>query len=198
MARGFRATETWLNEHLQSRGKKTPAKASRSKSAAKPTRRTTTSDKSPHRAALERLERNPSLIEGCHEHYLQVRLFDRVERLHPDIYPHMHATPNGGMRSIKTAIAMRAEGQKSGYPDLSLDVARGIYHGLRIELKAGDNRPTPGQKEWLNRLSGQGYCCAVFNELDQAIDFIVAYWALQPGEVLQLSANDSWWKERDV
>ena len=47
----------------------------------------------------------------------------------------LYAIPNGGKRAIKTAIALKAQGVKSGVPDMCLPVARGAYHGLYIELK---------------------------------------------------------------
>ena len=47
----------------------------------------------------------------------------------------LYAIPNGGKRAIKTAIALKAQGVKSGVPDMCLPVARGGYHGLYIELK---------------------------------------------------------------
>ncbi len=41
---------------------------------------------------------------------------------------------------------MKAEGQKKGYPDMSLDKACGIYHGMRIELKEPNGKaPTKEQ-----------------------------------------------------
>lgn len=150
---------------------------------------------SPHRTALERLERNPDLLEGHQEHYLQVRLFDWFERFHPDIYALLHATPNGGARSKKAGAEMKAEGQKRGYPDLSLDAPRGIYHGLRIEMKAGAGRPTPHQKAWLNLLFKQGYCCAAFNSFEQARDLILAYWSLPEGGRLPEQETDRWWRK---
>ena len=73
------------------------------------------------------------------------------------VYEHTHATPNGGLRGIRTAIKMVAEGQKKGYPDLSIDLACGGYHGLRIEMKHGRNRLTPEQLVWMTRLTEAGY-----------------------------------------
>lgn len=163
----------------------------------KAARKKSTSKKSPHRRALERLARKPELITGRQEHYLQVHVFDWLERNANQIYELFHATPNGGARATRTAVAMRAEGQKAGYPDVSLDAPRGIYHGLRIELKAGTNKPTEGQITWLNRLHKQGYCCAVFNDWRQAVQYIVDYWNLSASESMPPQETDCWWLNED-
>ena len=69
----------------------------------------------------------------------------------------LFAIPNGGLRSKATAAKLKAEGVKAGVPDICLPVAKGEYHGLFIELKAGRNKPTPTQVQWHARLSYEGY-----------------------------------------
>lgn len=115
--------------------------------------------RSPHAAALENLERNPDLVTGNHEHYSQVRVLDWLYRKMRDVYNHTHATPNGGLRNKFIAKKQVAEGLKAGYPDLSVDLARGGYHGMRIEIKHGRNTLTPEQEVWMTRLSDAGYYC---------------------------------------
>ncbi|WP_426575296.1 hypothetical protein ACP179_00020 (plasmid) [Xenorhabdus stockiae] len=63
--------------------------------------------------------------------------FHHCEINAPDIYKRLHSTPNGGLRHKKTGEHLRAEGQRKGYPDVSLDLARGCYHGMRLEFKHG-------------------------------------------------------------
>ena len=60
-------------------------------------------------------------------------------------------------------------------PDLCLPVARGKYHGLYIELKAGKNKPTEKQKEWLKNLEKQGHKTAVAYSYEAAADIILNY-----------------------
>lgn len=67
------------------------------------------------------------------------------------------AVPNGGLRHIRVAQKLKAEGVAPGYPDLLLDVARGGHHGLRIEMKSQTGRLSPEQIVWLNRLNARGY-----------------------------------------
>jgi hypothetical protein len=72
------------------------------------------------------------------------------------------AIPNGGSRGDNTrsrAIrgnALKAEGVKKGYPDIALNVARGGYYGLFIELKTLTGRASPEQKYWIERLNAAG------------------------------------------
>ena len=69
----------------------------------------------------------------------------------------MHANPMGGNRDAKTGAYMKAEGAKPGVPDIFLPVARGVYHGLYVEMKYGKNKPTKEQLEYMRFLAGQGY-----------------------------------------
>ena len=73
----------------------------------------------------------------------------------------MYHVPNGGHRSAAVAGKLKAEGVKAGVPDICLPSARGGYHGLYIELKAGKNTATKEQKEWLSALSEEGYKAVV-------------------------------------
>ena len=70
----------------------------------------------------------------------------------------LYAIPNGGKRAMKTAIALKAQGVKSGVPDMCLPVARGGYHGLYIELKRQKGGTvSETQKSWITALTEQGY-----------------------------------------
>lgn len=87
----------------------------------------------------------------------------------------LYHIPNGGKRDIATARRLKAEGVKAGVPDLCLPVARGEYHGLYIELKAGKNKTTKNQDEWLTRLMAQGYCVAVCYGWESASKTLTEY-----------------------
>ena len=69
----------------------------------------------------------------------------------------LHHTPNGGWRHIATAVRLKAEGEKSGVPDLFLPCARLGYHGLFIEMKTRGGRISPAQQWWIDALRMQGY-----------------------------------------
>ncbi|NDO81526.1 norphogenetic protein [Citrobacter sp. NCU1] len=147
-----------------------------------------------HAAALAALIKKTDLLEGNQEHYDQVRVFDCMERKHPDLYVRLHSTPNGGHRGKKSASMIQAEGQKKGYPDMSLDKAAGVYHGMRVELKHGKRKPTKEQIEWLNALTDEGYYCVLAFTPEEAVAAMVAYSQLKPGESMPAHANDSYWR----
>jgi len=88
----------------------------------------------------------------------------------------LYHIPNEGKRSRTTGARMRAEGLRSGVPDICLPVARGGHHGLYIELKRVKNsRVTKDQLEWISALVAQGYVAAVCRGCDEAISLITDY-----------------------
>ena len=113
------------------------------------------------------------------EHEEQVALFQWAEANEAQYSSlvMLAAIPNGGYRPMTTAAMLKAEGVKAGYPDILLDVARGPYHGLRIELKRADrsNRATDAQRDWLARLAFEGYQVAVCYGAQEAIKVITDY-----------------------
>lgn len=102
------------------------------------------------------------------EHDEQSALFAWAALLAPQ-YPAlamMYAIPNGaklpyriknGKRWSPEAQRLKAEGLRPGVPDWCLPVPRGVYHGLYCEMKWRDNKPTPEQEWWLDRLMEYGY-----------------------------------------
>ena len=80
----------------------------------------------------------------------------------------MFAVPNGGMRNIKVAMKLKAEGVKAGVPDICIPEPSGNYHGLFIEMKKEKGKnPEPAQQEWLDALNARGYkavCCKGFEQ----------------------------------
>lgn len=101
----------------------------------------------------------------------------------PDLAYLVHV-PNGGKRGMLEAARLKKQGVKAGYPDLLLDVARGGYHGLRIELKATraelgrTPQVQPSQRAWIERLAGQGYRAVVCEGWEAARDELLFYLAL--------------------
>ena len=87
----------------------------------------------------------------------------------------MYHIPNEGKRSTTTGARMRAAGLRAGVPDICLPAARGEYHGLYIELKAGRNTTTDNQECWLDALAKQGYYTAVCYGWQVASETITKY-----------------------
>ena len=107
----------------------------------------------------------------------QAALFEWAEfrrRRYPELAL-MHHIPNGGHRHISVARKLKAEGVKSGVPDICLPVPKGKYHGMYLEMKTGYNGTTTNQDKWLKRLSKQGYFCAICWGMEDAIQAIEEY-----------------------
>ena len=95
---------------------------------------------------------------------------------YPDLALMFHI-PNGGKRSKAEAGRFRAEGVKSGVPDLCLPVPRGQYHGLYIEMKTESGHTSDEQEWWGERLQAQGYVWRVCHGWQAAV--AVLEWYLQ-------------------
>jgi hypothetical protein len=116
-------------------------------------------------------------MQHISEHDEQMALFKWSAHLslaHPELGL-LFAIPNGGKRDKLIAIQMQREGVKPGVPDICLPVARQGWHGLFIELKAGKNKPTAYQLEWLDRLAEQGYLAVVCYGWQDAVEVIKDY-----------------------
>ena len=85
--------------------------------------------------------------------------------MHKGKYPELkllYHIPNGGKRSKSEAGRFKAEGVKSGVPDICLPVARGKYNGLYLELKKKHGgKLSDNQKSWIENLSREGYFAVV-------------------------------------
>ena len=124
------------------------------------------------------------------EHVEQVALMRRIKLELPVIYEYTTAIPHGGKRSITTAVDLKAEGVRAGYPDILVDLPRGPYHGLRLELKRRDGVPSQvkrEQREWGERLNQQGFLAVVGWGADHAFDQVRAYWELGPYDQPELA-----------
>lgn len=87
----------------------------------------------------------------------------------------LYHIPNGGSRNKLEAANLKRQGVKAGVPDLCLPVARGKYHGLYIEMKAGRNKASENQKQWLSDLNEQGYCAVLCYGWNVASEVITNY-----------------------
>ena len=88
----------------------------------------------------------------------------------------LYHVPNEGKRSKANGARLKSEGLRAGVPDINLDVARGEYHGLRIEMKRRrGGRISPEQAAWLEALREQGYAAIVARGWEEAADAIEKY-----------------------
>lgn len=89
------------------------------------------------------------------EHLEQIRLVSWVRKTYPQ--HRIFAIPNGGFRSITTAMNLQAEGVVKGIPDLFIPSLK-----LFIEMKRIKGSSTsPEQKDWLEYLNQIGYTAIV-------------------------------------
>lgn len=113
------------------------------------------------------------------EHEEQVRVFEWAaenEERYPQLR-YMFAIPNGGHRHPAVAAKLKAEGVKSGVPDICLPCPRKGRHGLFIEMKRADktNHTTDEQDGWLIWLRVAGYAVVVAYGADAAIEALENY-----------------------
>jgi len=82
----------------------------------------------------------------------------------------IHHSPNEGKRGHVSQYKIKHMGVSAGFPDLLI-----FYRGkkIAIELKAGKNKPTEAQLDWLMILDSNGIksrCCTGFESAKQFID----------------------------
>ncbi len=87
----------------------------------------------------------------------------------------LYHIPNGGSRNELEAASLKRQGVKAGVPDLCLPVARGMHHGLYIEMKYGKNKTSDQQEKWLDALAKQGYAVAVCYGFEEAQKVLIKY-----------------------
>ena len=87
----------------------------------------------------------------------------------------MFAVPNGGTRNKIEAANLKAQGVKSGVPDIMLPVPRGMMSGLWIEMKVGKNKPSEAQLKYQCYLRHCGYVSEVCYSWIEATVVILNY-----------------------
>lgn len=101
------------------------------------------------------------------EHQIQAMLFSWIDLKMASI-PELacaFAVPNGAYKSKAMAGKFKAEGLRSGVPDVVLAVLAEervtgaitmVYGSLYIEMKTPTTYPKPNQREWADRLEERG------------------------------------------
>lgn len=112
--------------------------------------------------------------------HAEAAMLMRAVRGAVDVWPELRwfaAVPNGGHRSKRAAVAMKAEGVNPGVPDYLMPVQRGGYVGLAIELKTDKGRVSPDQRDWLAHLQEQGWQAVVARGWEEAWGVVRDYMA---------------------
>lgn len=121
----------------------------------------------------------PEQLARDSEHSQQVALFAWAA-MNVGKYPalaYMFAIPNGGLRDVRTATSLKAEGVKAGVSDIFLPFHNKFTHysGCFIEMKWGKNKPTAEQIEFMEYATAAGYYCKVCYSWIEARDTLIAY-----------------------
>lgn len=96
---------------------------------------------------------------------------------YPEYYYNFYSVPNGVHTSRTQAIILKQEGMVAGVSDLILDVPRGEYHGLRIEMKTHSkgSRQRDTQVAFQKAMEKQGYAYVICRSLEEFIGIIKSY-----------------------
>lgn len=94
---------------------------------------------------------------------------------HPELQL-LFASLNGIRLTPGLRVKAKAQGLEPGYPDLTLDVPRHGFHGLKIELKrVKGGTVSAEQKRVIEMLRAQGYCVEVCYGHEEVISTISNY-----------------------
>tara|TARA_R110002033_G_scaffold135713_4_gene175424 strand:- start:106361 stop:107038 length:678 start_codon:yes stop_codon:yes gene_type:complete len=197
LAKNVCANKTKSVSHRENTTKKQPISKKKSASLS-------IVDQNRHALALSYLKLNPELETGVNlagvkvcranfEHWMQVRVFDYIYRFFNEEYLDFAAVPNGGLRTNNGAKDLLDEGVRNGFPDIIGDIPRGVYFGLRIELKYGSNKPSESQIIQLNRKRKNGYFCALCWSLEEACLVVDEYLSLKSGTKMNWNKYEDIW-----
>lgn len=95
----------------------------------------------------------------------------------------LEASLNGVKLSKAQAGKAKASGLLTGALDLNLPVARGGFHGMRVEMKFGRNGMTEEQKWHSRRLTEEGWLCVTCYNWLAARDAIIEYLTSEPSRL---------------
>lgn len=95
-------------------------------------------------------------------------------RVYPELKWLYHC-PNGGSRNRAEAVKFKQMGVKAGVSDLHLPYPKGIYCGLFIEMKYGNNRQQDTQKVFLADMAEAGHFVATCYSAEETVKVLEEY-----------------------
>ena len=87
------------------------------------------------------------------------------------------------------AVKLKQMGVKAGVADICLPYPKGIYCGLYVEMKFGDNKQQETQKNFLKDMAAAGHFVATCYSADLAISVITEYLEMQKDDVMSIQNN---------
>lgn len=103
------------------------------------------------------------------EHRLQVQITKWLDWKQD--FP-FFAVPNGGLRNIRVAAALKAEGVKAGVADMFWMISNKNWNGLFVEVKCKGNYQQPSQKKFQAICLKHGYYYAVVRSIEECEELI--------------------------
>ena len=137
-------------------------------------------------AAGSTIGQTPKRYRRSMEHNEQVEYFKWVDgkiAAGNDLYRCIAAVPNGTFTTLANAARMKAEGLRSGFPDIIIAVPRvqadgTVFGGLYIEMKApGEGIVSENQMAWLSVLAHAGNQVAICDNWRDAAEVTETYLA---------------------
>lgn len=110
----------------------------------------------------------PAVADPGDELAIQVRFQSKLRHQMPRV--RFVAVPNGGQRTVWSAMKAKQEGLARGFID-GLCIWPGVT--AYLEFKTRNGVLTPDQVDWLNFLHRGGHPCGCFRSADTAIDFLL-------------------------
>lgn len=102
----------------------------------------------------------------------------------------LHHIPNGGSRNRLEAVKFKQMGVKAGISDLCLPYPKGIYCGLYIEMKFGNNRHEVSQKEFLKDMAAVGHFVVTCYSAEEAVKVIREYLELKAFSFMEMLCGE--------
>lgn len=114
-------------------------------------------------------------MKNREEDRLQIACVKWFDLQYPEYRLLLHHSPNGSNKSKAAAGIFKAMGERAGFPDLILLLARHNYNALAIEMKTHKGYQSPGQKEWQQVAISNGIKYEVVREFDSFMQIINEY-----------------------
>lgn len=90
-----------------------------------------------------------------------------------------------GSRNKQEAVKFKQMGVKAGVSDLCLPYPKGLYCGMYIEMKFGDNRQQTTQKEFLEDMAAAGHFVVTCYSAEEAVKVLEEYLNLSDREHME-------------
>ena len=105
----------------------------------------------------------------------QIAAMDWLRLQHPKLVPYTMHIGNERKSTYFAGYIMKRMGVLKGASDLFMAWPCGGYHGLWIEVKSKEGKPTQEQLDFIDRMNGVGYYATVCYGAEQVIRAVQSY-----------------------